>query len=466
VDSNGLAAGIYNGQIAIAGSNNTVSVPVQVTVYNSSTVLTVSPSAVTFSVQTGSAAPPVQMAYVSGPLTGAVISASTSLGGNWLSVSISSGQLAIAANPVGLAAGAYSGTITLTSPTSTAPASLPVTLVIWNRQPALSVSPSSIAFVVPEGAIQSPMQALQVSSGGVPVNFTVKLSFGESVASVTPASISISGDIGPNLGAYEYSISITSGTQTVVVPVTTFVTTGPATPPFLGSIVNAASQIPGAVTPGEILTVYGFGAGPSDTAGFTLDASGNVATSLNGAQVLFDGRPASMIYGSSYLANVIVPYEVANQATTTIELQYGGVSSVGWSVPVAAAAPGIFALAAAGLGQAAVLNQDNSVNGASNPAPRGSVVQIYATGEGQTSPPGVTGSVIGTDLKRPVLAVKVSIGGQDAAVQYAGSAGDSVAGLLQVNAVVPQGVTPGPAVPIVVSVGGVPSQAGVTIAVQ
>ena len=126
----------------------------------------------------------------------------------------------------------------------------------------------------------------------------------------------------------------------------------------------------------------------------------------------------------------------------------------------------MFTIGGAGLGQAAVLNQDNSVNSASNPAPRGSVIQIYATGEGQTSPPGVTGSVIVTDLKQPVLPVTVSVGNQNAVVQYAGSSGDAVAGLLQVNAVVPQGVTPGTVVPIVVSVGGVPAQSGVTIAVQ
>jgi uncharacterized protein (TIGR03437 family) len=252
----------------------------------------------------------------------------------------------------------------------------------------------------------------------------------------------------------------------VVVPVITIVTTGPLTPPFMGAVVDAASQIPASVAPGEILTVYGFGAGPSNTAGFTLDPSGKVATNLNGAQVLFDGRPAPMIYGSASQANVIVPYEISGQTATTISLQFGGVTSAAWTVPVAASAPGIFTLGSNGLGPAAVLNQDNSVNSATNPAPRGSIIQIYATGEGETSPHGVTGSVIGTDLKTPVLSVKVSIGGQDAVVQYAGSAGASVAGLFQVNAVIPPSVAPGAALPIAVSVGGVPSQNGVTIAVQ
>jgi uncharacterized protein (TIGR03437 family) len=282
----------------------------------------------------------------------------------------------------------------------------------------------------------------------------------------TPAAIPVYPQYLAALGTYQYDVTITGGSQKLVVPVTTVVTTSPLAPPFMGSVANAASQIPGSVAPGEILSIYGFGAGPSNIAGFTLDPSGKVATSLNGAQVLFDGRPAPMIYGSASQANVIVPYEVANQPTTTIALQFGGVTSVAWDIPVAAAAPGIFTLSSSGVGPAAVLNQDNSVNGASNPAARGSTIQIYATGEGQTSPPGITGSVIGSDLKRPVLQVKVTIGGQDAVVQYAGSAGNSIAGLFQVNAVVPQTVLPGAAVPISVSVGGVPSPTGVTIAVK
>ncbi len=470
--STGLSDGVYNGQVSISGPNNTETVPVQWTVTHPS-LFSSAPTSVTFSIQAGSAAPPAQTVYVYGSSTDVTFSASTSSGGTWMSVTkTASGALGavITANPAGLAAGIYSGTVSASSPTSAVPASIPVFLVIWNQQPALIVTPASVSFTspVPEQTAQAPMQILQINSA-VPVNFTTTVSTG---MFITPASIPVYGQFpfnlqgAANLGSYEYNISVTSGTQTVIVPVTTFITTGPATPPFLGSIVNAASQTPSAVAPGEILTIYGFGAGPSNTAGFTLDASGNVATSLNGAQVLFDGRPAPMIYGSAYMANVIVPYEIANQATTTIELQYGGVTSAGWSVPVAASAPGIFTLGAAGLGQGAVLNQDNSVNGASNPAARGSVIQIYATGEGQTSPPGVTGSVIGTDLKRPILPVTVSIGGQDAVVQYKGSAGDSVAGLLQVNAIVPQSVIPGAAVPVIVSVGGVPSQGGVTVAVQ
>jgi uncharacterized protein (TIGR03437 family) len=133
---------------------------------------------------------------------------------------------------------------------------------------------------------------------------------------------------------------------------------------------------------------------------------------------------------------------------------------------VGAAEPGVFTVDSTGTGLGAIVNQDGTVNGAVNPAARGSVVSIFATGEGQTSPPGVTGSVTGSGLKTPLQQVTVAIGGIGATVQYAGSAPGSVAGLLQVNAVVPAGVSPGSAVPVIVSVGGISSQAGATIAVK
>ena len=464
-NSTNLSQGVYRGQIVIAGPNNTVTVPVQLSV---SALNTFSPPTVTFATQTGSDPPPPRTVLVFGPSTGAAFSASTSSGGAWLSAAKTvSGQLGavITVNPAGLKAGAYSGSVTLTSPATPLPATIPVTLVVWDQEPILTVTPPSVTFTTPLPTDPTPLPPLllRVESGGVPLNFVVD---GTPGVFTTPASIPAFVENRAPLGTYNYDITITGGSQKLIVPVTTIVTTSGLAPPFIGSIVNAASQIPGSVTPGEILSIYGFGAGPSDTAGFTLDPSGKVAASLNGAQVLFDGRPAPMIYGSASQANVIVPYEIANQSTTTMALQFGGVTSAAWTVPVAASAPGIFTLGSSGAGPAAVLNQDNSVNSASNPAAPGSIIQIYATGEGQTSPPSATGSITGTDLKTPILAVKVSIGGQDAVVQFAGSAGNAVAGLLQVNAVVPQAVAPGAAVPINISVGGVPSQSGVTIAVQ
>ncbi len=144
----------------------------------------------------------------------------------------------------------------------------------------------------------------------------------------------------------------------------------------------------------------------------------------------------------------------------------GTLKTAAWTLPVAASAPAIFTVDSTGTGQAAIVNQDSSINGAANPAARGSTISIYATGEGETAPAGVTGSVSSSSGAKPLLPVAVTIGGIDAVVQYAGSAPGLVAGLLQVNAVVPPSIAPGASVPVTVSVGGVASQRGVTIAVK
>lgn len=132
-----------------------------------------------------------------------------------------------------------------------------------------------------------------------------------------------------------------------------------------------------------------------------------------------------------------------------MQTRFSGVSS-SWTLPVASASPAIFSQDSSGYGAAAVLNQDNSLNGAVNPAGRGSVIQIFATGVNEPS-----GAPVG-----------VRIGGVDAAILYAGAAPGAVAGLYQVNAVIPSGVIPGPSVPIVLAVGALQSQSGLTIAVQ
>jgi uncharacterized protein (TIGR03437 family) len=69
-------------------------------------------------------------------------------------------------------------------------------------------------------------------------------------------------------------------------------------------------------------------------------------------------------------------------------------------------------------------------------------------------------------LPLPVLQpVTVTIGGKPAVSNYAGGAPGIVQGVMQVNAQIPSGLAAGNAA-VVVYVGGVPSQAGVTVAVS
>ncbi|HUJ23075.1 MAG TPA: glycoside hydrolase family 44 protein, partial [Bryobacteraceae bacterium] len=168
----------------------------------------------------------------------------------------------------------------------------------------------------------------------------------------------------------------------------------PVPKPDVAAVVNAASYGKD-VAPGQIVTIFGSNLGPSTLQGLALDSNGLVAASLAGAQVLFDGAPAPLVYVSANQLSAIVPYTAAVAPSTHVQVQYQGVRSDALEVPVVEAAPGIFTNDASGTGQGAILNQDGSRNSAANPAARGSVISIYMTGEGQTDPPGFDGKVAG-----------------------------------------------------------------------
>jgi uncharacterized protein (TIGR03437 family) len=93
------------------------------------------------------------------------------------------------------------------------------------------------------------------------------------------------------------------------------------------------------------------------------------------------------------------------------------------------------------------------------------VLSLYGTGEGQTSPGGINGRVANGIYPAPLDTVSVTIGGMNATVQYAGAAPEATAGLLQVNVVVPGTLAPG-TYPVVLSIGGQASAAGVTVTVR
>jgi len=231
-------------------------------------------------------------------------------------------------------------------------------------------------------------------------------------------------------------------------------------------VLNAASYSGGAVSAGELLVIYGEGFGPPQLAPLALNQAGLVDTFVGDTRVLFDGVPGPMIYAWSGQVSAVVPYGVAGNRSVSVEVEYRGTRTPPLQVPAAAAAPGIFSLDASGQGQGAILNQDLSLNGAANPAPSGSIVVLYVTGEGQTEPPGIDGKLAAGSLPKPRLPVAVQIDGIDAEVLYAGAAPTLVAGVMQVNVRLPPGVRSGDAVPVLIKVGEATSSPGVTLAVR
>ena len=234
--------------------------------------------------------------------------------------------------------------------------------------------------------------------------------------------------------------------------------------PAIGGFGNAASGTPNA-SPGMIAVIAGSNIGPDTLVTAQLDANGLLANVLAETQVFVNNRPAPLVYASKAQTGFIVPYETTTGANAQVVVAYKGVRSPPFTVPVVAANPGIFSANSSGTGQGAILNQDNSFNNAQNPAAKGSVIVLFLTGEGQTDPPGSDGQIANSAYPKPALPVRVDMGGIQAEVLYAGAAPGQVAGLMQINAKIPDNSNSGP-VPVQVTIGAAQSPRSLSVAIR
>ena len=480
------AAFAYTASIVITpGSNGSPQIVVPVTLTVNS-LISVSPSAMNFSYQTGGSLPGSQSAQVTASGNAAVsFTADASSTGNWLSVTPASGTtpatLAVSVSPAGLPPGFYSGLIYVVPGAGVTPQSgFWVVLTVSNGAPTgatVSVNPTSLNFAYQTGSSPPTAQSIQVSaSGNAAVAITAAASSTGNWLSVAPASgttpATLAVAVSPTgLAAGTYSGAIVVNGTSIAVSLS--VTTSPsASQPTISSVLSAASYSNGAVSPGEMVSIFGALIGPANPAFLTLDSMGRVSTSIGGVTVSFAGHLAPLTYVGSSQINAVVPYEIAGNSSPSVEVTYAGQTSNSQSLQLAATTPAIFTQNSSGTGPGAILNQDYSLNTQANPAAPGSVVQIYMTGEGLTTPVQTTGTVtpvntsgVGPVTPAPQQSISVLIGGQPAKLDFAGEAPYFVAGVLQVNAELPSTVSSG-AIPIMVRVGNQISQSGVTVWVK
>jgi len=195
------------------------------------------------------------------------------------------------------------------------------------------------------------------------------------------------------------------------------------------AIVNAASLQPGPIAPNEIVTIFGAGFDPA-----TLKVS-------------LAGQPVKVFYADGGQINALAPATLTPGAAAELDILSGANLVASANVPVTGAAPGLFTTDS-GSGQAAAVNQDGELNSADRPAPRGSIILLFATGEGSAE-----GSIT------------VAIGGLPADVLYGGPA-PGFPGLMQINARVPAKLDQTGALPVTLRVGAAGAQSGVTVSVN
>ncbi len=229
-----------------------------------------------------------------------------------------------------------------------------------------------------------------------------------------------------------------------------------------GGVVNAASSAPNApVAPGSIVSVYG---------SFLLSAPASASTlplpaSLAGLSLAFGATAAPLFYASASQVNLQIPWDVSTQSPAALTASLAGQTSAPQLVTLAPFAPGIFTTNGQGTGPGAILDSSYKLITPSNPANPGvTAILIYCTGLGPVSNQPATGSAALSDpLSETPDKPLVTIGGIPAQVIFSGLAPGAV-GEYQVNVLVPATAPTGDAVPLLLSMGGIPSNQ-VTLAV-
>jgi uncharacterized protein (TIGR03437 family) len=289
----------------------------------------------------------------------------------------------------------------------------------WNTPRGIAVDSSGNIFVADTGLQQivevSPAGAVNVIAGNGTAGFS-----GDGSAALA-AEFNFPWDVALGAGGSLYIADLLNNRIRQLTPAST-----PTIAPILiVTAVNAASLQPGPIAPGMLIALNGAG-----------------LTSTSGVQVSFGGiaSPFIALNGSSLLAEV--PPEIEGEQSVQIQLFSQGSLLAQIPETVVEAAPALYTDST---GRLIAMNQDGSLNSPSNPAPRGSIVVIFGTGQGVSAQP-----------------IAVTIGGYAANILYAGPV-SGYPGLLQINATVPAGYIGTGQMPVIVTAGAASTQPGLSI---
>ncbi len=354
-----------------------------------------------------------------------------------------SGTYTVTVKPASLSPGVYQASVGFSSANGSATSLVTLTVL---GPPVLAAQPAAIlaAFFGTTPASQS----IQLTSGSASVPFTAAsdsswLTFNV-LGTTTPATLQIQANpSGLPVATYVGHITVTSAAAAnspYTIPVT-FSTTGGGGGAGQAALLNAASFAPALAAPNTITTLFG-------------------PITCAAPQIVVGGVSASVLFSSATQVNFVVPGSALPGPDTVVKAICSGAPVDTATLAVAPVEPAIFTQTGSGAGQGSILNQDESVNSAANPAFRGGYAAVYVTGFGSFNPPSPDG------LSRLSNTVTATVGGVNASVTYAGEAPGETAGLQQINIQIPANAPAGAGVPIVLTVDSVNTQSGVTIALQ
>lgn len=511
IDPTGLQAGNFYGQVTIAASGvanspQTISVVLKVADADADLGASVYPTGLIFVAAAGGANPAAKAVSLTNPSTTALSFAAVPLFGQSptsLTAQPASGQVS-AANPVqisvqpiitGLASGVYVGEVGVQfSDAKTRHIAVVLIVVPAGSTTALDAA-LRFAALHPEASSSCTPKKL------IPVFTQLGVGFSTVAAWPTPVEATVVDDCGNLLTAGSVVASFSNGDpalqlnslndgrwsatwqpQNSAAQVTVTVQAEQAAPPLQGtqSIGGTLQDNPttpaiqGVVSPADYaknrpLAPGGFTAifGAHLASGQNPALSLPLPTQLGATQVVLGGRLLPLNYAADGQVNAIIPYDVPTNSTQQLIVTNGPTLSIPQTITIAPAQPAVFTL---GDGSGVVFYVKPGTTAqilvdASHPMSAGGAIVIYCAGLGPVSPPVAAGSKAPSNPPATTTnKVTVTIGGKPAQVFFGGLVG-GFAGLYQVNAYVPKGITPGNKVPLVVTVEGFGS-APVTVAVK
>jgi uncharacterized protein (TIGR03437 family) len=337
----------------------------------------------------------------------------------------------------------------------------------------IAVVPASLQFAYTAGGAVPAAQPIQISNSGTgttTLSWTATPS-DSSWLSVSPASgtapstpsVSVS-PAALSAGTYNGSIQISAaGVSNSPLSVAVTLTVAPAV--TVTSVVNAGSYQPG-IASGAWISIFGTNLSPSTYLWQASDiVNGALPTSLQGVSVTVNGLPAYVDYISPTQINALVPDD-NTLGPVPVQVTAAGAVSNALTVQKSLFAPAFLTF---GGTYVAALHADYSPIGApnllpgvaTNPARPGEIILLYGVGFGPANPPQPSGQQVASaaPLANSVL---VAIGGQPAAVGYAGLVGS---GLYQFNVTVPNNLASGDAA-VAATIEGASTQTGVSLTIQ
>lgn len=486
VNPTSLIAGTYSTTIQIdaVGSAGPATATVVFAIKNPPPTMSASPAAMTFTWQTDASSPPAPQNLTVNTNGEPITVTATAAGGTWLSISPTVGAvvsgspfaITVSVTTTGLVPGSYAGKITLASTTAanktltvtvtlTVSAGTAVLSSIWPNAASIGSEDSTITIRGQHLFKSTVIKANTTDLTATWISTDVMLAVVPKALLSSAATLQVTANNSPQPASNQLAFTV-------------------APPgPRIQSVVNAASFSAEAGTPvlapGEIISIFGSGLGPS-TALIATPAANAFPTTLGSPATVVEFEtvpgtwvPAPLIATSANLINCQVPFGIVAGSGKRLRITYNSITSSNFTYDGVAADPGVFTIDSSGRGQAAALNYNTttgalSLNTSSNAAAKGGILVLYITGAGAINPlPSTDAALVGSSPIPTVVAVpSVTIGGEAASLLSATAVPGALGGLAQLNVTVPNGVKAGKELSVVITIGGRTSPATATVAVK